>query len=127
MQILLDTHTFLWIIEGKNLSLNAKQAFLDSENQIYFSVVSYWEICIKYSLGKLELVPNWPQLFDKEIEINGIQWLAIEKEHSLGIINLAMLHRDPFDRLLIAQARAEGLTILTSDSQIKNYDVATLW
>ncbi len=127
MKILLDTHAFLWFMQGQNLSQKAQEAFLDTENNLYFSSVSYWEICIKCSIGRLELASNWAKLFDQEMVINTIKWLSIEKEHSRGIIDLPMLHKDPFDRMLISQARAEGMTLLTADSQIHQYDVMTLW
>ena len=127
MKLLLDTHAFLWFMLGENLSQNAQEAFLDTNNDLYFSAASYWEICIKHSLGKLELAGNWAKLFDREMTANTIRWLPIENEHSRGIINLPMLHKDPFDRLLISQARAEGMTLLTADPQIQQYDIPTLW
>lgn len=127
MKFLLDTHVFLWFMWDKNLSQTARTAFLDTNNELYFSAASYWEICTKHSLGKLELANDWDKLFDQEMAINMIKWLPIEKKHSRGIINLPMHHRDPFDRLLIAQALSEGLTLLTADSLIQQYDVPTFW
>lgn len=127
MKLLLDTHAFLWFMQDENLSQNAQAAFLDTSNDLYFSAASYWEICIKHSLGKLDLAGNWDKLFDREMTVNTIRWLPIKKEHSRGIISLPMLHRDPFDRLLISQARCEGMTLLTADSHIQQYDVLTLW
>lgn len=127
MKLLLDTHAFLWFMKGENLSQKAQDAFLDIDNDLYLSAASYWEICIKHSLGKLDLDKNWNEVFDREILLNGIKWLPIEKEHSQGIIELPMIHRDPFDRLLIAQAYAEGMTLLTADSNIKQYDISTIW
>ena len=127
MKLMLDTHAFLWFMQGENLSQTAQKAFLDTNNDLYFSAASYWEICIKHSLGKLELAGNWAKLFDQEMTVNTVRWLPIEKEHSRDIIGLPMLHRDPFDRLLIAQARVEGMTLLTADSQIQQYDIPTLW
>ena len=127
MKLLLDTHAFLWLMKGENVSQKAQDAFLDIDNDLYFSAASYWEICIKHSLGKLDLGENWNKIFDREMLLNGIKWLPIEKEHSQGIIDLPVIHRDPFDRLLIAQARAENMTMLTADSQIQQYDVSTIW
>ena len=127
MNLLLDTHAFLWFMQGENLSQTAQAAFLDTSNDLYFSAASYWEICIKHSLGKLELVGNWDKLFDQEMAVNTIRWLPIEKEHSRGIIGLPMLHRDPFNRLLISQANHEGMILLTADPQIQQYDIPTLW
>ena len=128
MKILLDTHAFLWALSGNNkLSGNAKTAYIDSVNELFFSAVSYWEIGIKISIGKLELASNWEKIIDKEMINNGIKWLDLKKEHVQGIINLEFHHRDPFDRLLIAQAQYEQLVIMTIDKQIGKYDITTLW
>jgi PIN domain nuclease of toxin-antitoxin system len=124
---LLETHAFLWSITNGKLSENARQAFLDPENDLYLSTASYWEICIKNSLGKLLLVEEWEVTLDQELEINNIKWLSIEKIHCQGVTLLPWLHHDPFDRLLIAQARYEEMTLLTADPNIQQYDVPTLW
>ncbi len=128
MKILLDTHAFLWALSGSNrLSKKAKEAYLDNGNKLFFSAVSYWEIGIKISIGKLELENNWKKIIDKEINNNGIKWLDLKKEHVQGIINLEFHHRDPFDRLLIAQVKYEEMSIMTIDKQIEKYDVTTIW
>ncbi len=87
MKLLLDTHTFLWSITNGNLSESARTAFLDRENTLFLSAASYWEICIKISVGKIALAANWSQVFEEEITANGIQWLQIEKEHSRKVID----------------------------------------
>ena len=128
MNLLLDTHAFLWAVGGDaRLSQAASLAFLDPENQLYFSIVSYWEICIKQTLGKLELSANWPRTFDNEMAANGIYWLALKKEHCLGIIDLPPYHQDPFDRLLAAQAGHEDLILMTRDAKFADYRIETLW
>ena len=127
MNVLLDTHAFLWAIGGKGLEATARRAFLDRENTLFLSAASYWEICIKASLGKLQLAPNWTQRFEQEMLTNQIRWLPIQKEHCQQLMTLPWLHRDPFDRLLIAQAQAEGMTLMTADGNIRQYAVATLW
>jgi PIN domain nuclease of toxin-antitoxin system len=128
MKILLDTHAFLWAISGNSkLSDKARSAYLDSNNELFFSTISYWEIGIKISIGKLELDKNWQKIIDKEMNNNGIKWLDLKKEHVQGIINLKFHHRDPFDRLLIAQAKFEQLTVMTIDKNISKYNVKTLW
>lgn len=128
MKLLLDTHAFLWAVWGpERLSEVARVHFLDSANELLFSAASYWEICIKHTAGKLDLALGWEQLFEREMAANGIQWLNIEKEHCRAILALPHIHGDPFDRLLIAQARHEGLTILTKDENIAQYAVDTLW
>lgn len=127
MKLLLDTHVFLWIIDDGPLSSRARQSFMDEENEIYVSAASYWEISIKVSNGRLKLVENWMEVFDREVVANGIRWLPIKKEHCGRIVELPMIHRDPFDRLLIAQSRFEEMTLLTADDTIQKYDVPTIW
>lgn len=127
MKLLLDTHAFLRSIVGENMSKAATDAFLDLENELYLSAASYWEICIKNSLGKLELAEDWVKVFDREMLANSIKWLPIEKEHCRGLAELPFLHRDPFDRLLIAQANCEGMTLLTADTNIHQYEIPTIW
>jgi PIN domain nuclease of toxin-antitoxin system len=127
VRLLLDTHAFLWSIAGGKLSENARQAFLSPENELYLSAASYWEICVKSSLGKLVLEEGWEHAIDQELEANQIRWLPVEKQHCLETLRLPWRHRDSFDRLLIAQARHEAMTLLTADHNIQQYDVATLW
>ena len=127
MNLLLDTHVFLWSVNGGPLTEAAKKAFTDLNNNLFLSAVSYWEICIKVSIGKLSLTNNWPQIFDAEMAANSINWLPIEPIHCRNILNLPPIHQDPFDRLLIAQAQSEQMTILTADRHIPNYPVSTLW
>lgn len=127
MKLLLDTHVFLWIIDDGPLSSRGRQSFMDEENEIYVSAASYWEISIKVSNGRLKLVENWMEVFDREVVANGIRWLPIKKEHCGRIVELPMIHRDPFDRLLIAQSRFEEMTLLTADDTIQKYDVPTVW
>ncbi len=128
MRFLLDTHTFLWAIwEPSNLSLTVQTHFLDKDTVLFLSAASYWELCIKQSLGRLGLDHNWAEVLQNEMTINRIQWLNIAKEHCETIIDLPQIHGDPFDRLLIAQAQHEGLTIMTKDSWISQYPVETLW
>lgn len=127
MKFLLDTHVLLWVMTQQQLSTQATTTFLDSQNQLYLSVVSYWEICIKISIGKLALVPNWTELLDEVITVNGIQWLGIDKAHCQRLLVLPQLHSDPFDRLLIAQALTENMTFMSADEKIRQYPIATLW
>lgn len=127
MKFLLDTHALLWSLMGRGLSRAAEDAFLDADNMLYVSIVSYWEICLKANRGKLTLADDWPAVFDAELAANSIQWLPVAKSHCLRMMNLPDLHRDPFDRLLIAQALCEDLTLLTSDAQIARYGVPVLW
>ncbi len=109
------------------MSATADVAFLNPDNSLYLSIASYWEICIKLSLGKLTLPENWQDTADLAMTINAIHWLPIEKTHCLEVLKLPHHHKDPFDRLLIAQARAEGLTLLSADPNFGRYDVAAMW
>ena len=127
MKLLLDTHAFLWLISNQKLSQRASDAFLDTSNQLFLSAASYWEICIKRSVGKLVLAEGWEQSLEREMRANDIRWLPIERAHCQAIIELPWIHRDPFDRLLIAQAREEGMAILTADEYIPQYGIATIW
>jgi PIN domain nuclease of toxin-antitoxin system len=111
----------------EKLSAQAESAFFNAENALYLSAASYWEICIKHAIRKITLTENWKQRFDEEVAVNQILWLPIEKEHCQALTELPMVHKDPFDRILIAQARFEGMALLTADEQIQKYEVPTLW
>jgi PIN domain nuclease of toxin-antitoxin system len=117
----------LWLLDDRGLSAAAQTVFLDPDNEIFFSAASYWEICIKVSIGKLNLGEDWINQIEEEIAVNAINWLPIEKSHCLELLTLPHHHRDPFDRLLVAQARAEGLTVLTADPNYGRYDVPVVW
>jgi PIN domain nuclease of toxin-antitoxin system len=128
MKVLLDTHAFLWSISGDDrLSKTAEETFLNPDNHLLFSAASFWEICIKMSLGKLSLKRGWLKTIQKEMEINAIQWLPVEMQHCAELINLPFHHRDPFDRMLIAQAMIEDLQILSRDRRLSAYDIARIW
>ena len=127
MKLLLDTHTFLWFVYRRPTGERFFQLCLDPANDLYLSVASYWEICIKTSLGKMELTEDWADVFDREIAVNAIRWLPIEPRHCREVLALPHHHRDPFDRLLVAQARLEGLTLLSADPNLGRYDVPVIW
>jgi PIN domain nuclease of toxin-antitoxin system len=128
MKLLLDTQAFLWwISNSKDLSEKAKEVIADEEAEVFFSVVNAWEIVIKASLGKLPL-PEVPSvLIPKMLERHNFQVLPVSLQHTLKVYDLPDLHKDPFDRLLIAQALVEGLMLVTSDELIKRYEIETLW
>jgi PIN domain nuclease of toxin-antitoxin system len=109
------------------LGSQATDAFLDPNTELYLSIASYWEICIKISIGKLVLADDWIQGIEDETAANGIQWLSIIPKHCQRITKLPLLHNDPFDRLLIAQALCEEMTLLTADKNIARYPAPTLW
>ncbi len=128
MNLLLDTCTFLWIAaDAEDLSKNARELFLDRENEVYLSAVSAWEISVKNALGKLPL-PASPDMFVPfQRERHGIAALPLDEIAALQLPRLPALHQDPFDRMLICQAIAAGLVILTPDEQISRYPVRCVW
>ncbi|UFP96209.1 type II toxin-antitoxin system VapC family toxin [Gloeobacter morelensis] len=128
MSYLLDTHAFLWFISGDTrLSTNARTIIENEGNEIYLSVASIWEISIKARLGRLELIGSPEKVIQDNMDSNGFICLPIEKSHALQIYNLPDHHRDPFDRILIAQSQVESLILITTDYQIKQYNIATIW
>ena len=127
MRILIDTHIFLWAIMGDPRLSGSKAAiFLDESNQLYLSIASIWEMVIKINLGKLAMPLPATGYIMKQMEKNHISPLAIQVAHLAELEGLPPLHRDPFDRILIAQARAENMRILSADLQIQQYDVVVL-
>jgi len=128
MRTLLDTHALLWLItDDKRLSPRAKEAFLDQENVLFFSAASYWEICIKISLGKLQLETNWQEVIQNEMAANAIYWLPVEVSHCAELTKLPFHHRDPFDRMLVAQAVVEEMQLLSRDRRLSAYGIKRVW
>ncbi|XID75165.1 type II toxin-antitoxin system VapC family toxin [Alkanindiges sp. WGS2144] len=124
---LLDTHAVLWMASRPDkLSELAKQAILDHRYDKYVSVASAWEVAIKLSLGKLELSGGVKEFF-RICSSNGLAILNIEKAHLQLVETLPFIHRDPFDRLLIATATRENLTLISADSHVNQYAVPCLW
>ena len=128
MKLLLDTCTFLWIAQDSSaLSPRAREVFADPANEVYLSVVSVWEIAVKHALGRLTL-PQTPDRYLPQLRTrHGIESLALDEETVLQIGKLPGHHRDPFDRMLVCQALAHGLTLLTPDPFISRYPVRTAW
>lgn len=128
MKILLDTHALLWVLTGdKRLSKTAGKIFLDPENSLFFSMTSLWEISIKMSLGKLSLKRGWLKTIQDEMKINTIHWLPIEIAHCAELTKLPFHHRDPFDRMLIAQAMVEDMLLLSRDTRLSDYEINRIW
>jgi len=127
MKLLLDTHTFIWFVEDdKQLPVKAKRLIENSENEIFLSIASLWEIAIKLQLKKLEL----SQPIEKVMEhaaFNGFVFLPILPEHIIALTKLEFFHRDPFDRIIIAQSIIEEQAIITKDKVFKDYGVERIW
>ncbi|MDE0374895.1 MAG: type II toxin-antitoxin system VapC family toxin [bacterium] len=121
MDLLLDTCTLLWWVNGDELSPDAQHAIADPGNRVWISAVSIWEIAVKQSLGKLELGGD----LDAVIEEDFLQ-LPVTFAHARQVARLPLHHRDPFDRMLIAQARSEEFTLVTRDRQLAQYAVRLL-
>ncbi len=126
---MLDTCSFLWLVTANTDKLceNAISVFTSEENIIYFSVVSAWEISIKASIGKLDIALPVEKFLINQIELNDLNIVSIGLKHVTKVSDFALHHKDPFDRLLIAQAMIEGMTILTADNIFKKYGVETIW
>ena len=125
MKLLLDTHIFLWFISGdKHLSKGMRDSIRDFNNEVYLSVVSLWEIIVKYQLGKLPL-PQPPNIYlPIQRQKHQIRSLPLDEASVSQLTNLPKIHRDPFDRMLICQAIAHGLTIITMDEALSGYSVS---
>lgn len=120
-RLLLDTHAFIWLFEGSsNLSNEAKEEIENPENARFVSVVSFWEIAIKISIGKLEMDLSMEDLQRLTLE-NGIDILQLEVEHTFLLRTLPFHHKDPFDRLILSQALYEGMSLLSNDTIFDSY------
>jgi len=127
MDILLDTHTVLWFFEAdERLSETAIETICDVENNKYVSIATLWEVAIKYSIGKLKIDGGFESFIDN-IHENGFILLEVTPGHITEVANLPFIHRDPFDRMLIAQAMIENIPIMTSDSEILKYGIRSIY
>jgi len=123
MNLLLDTHVLLWwLADDPRLGDRARDLIADPDNAVYLSAVVTWEIRIKQSIGKLDI----PTDFRPVVDAQGFTGLPLTIDHTDALAALPMHHRDPFDRMLVAQARSEGLTVLTADASFRSYDVGVV-
>lgn len=128
MKLLLDTQTLLWFLTNDpHLSHAAKSAIESEANQSLVSIASLWEIVIKVSLGKLRLPGHFADIFPEQLQRNGFSLLPVELRHLRVLETLPYHHRDPFDRLLVAQAQADGLVVVTSDPAFSAYLTKPIW
>jgi len=119
MIYLLDTHIIIWALENNKTKLGSEiyNIITDMSNICYVSVISFWEMTIKTSLGKLEI----PENVISDIQNAGFKWINLEPSHIMELQRLPNHHKDPFDRMLIAQSKATSMKLLTIDNEIKNY------
>lgn len=128
MRLLLDTHSFLWFAGGDDrLSMDARTAIADLENEAYLSTASLWEMAIKINIGKLRLPMPLGKLVTEQVRDNAIDILDPEVPHYDTYVDLPLHHRDPFDRMIIAQAKADELRIVGKDEAFDQYAVTLLW
>lgn len=128
MRLLLDTHMFLWLnSDPDKLSSRALAACRDPDNDLFLSVVSAWEIQIKVQLGKLRLATSLANMLLQWQATKGLGILSVRLEHVLVLDSLPLHHKDPFDRLLISQARVEGLHFISADTCVQMYQVPIFW
>lgn len=128
MNLLIDTHIFLWFVFAEaSLNSYARSLVEDEANTKFLSMASVWEMAIKHSIGKLPLTLPFPMFMKRELESNGFLLLPIEFDHLTQVASLPLHHRDPFDRLIIAQSIAENMAIVSADSAFDAYGVSRLW
>ena len=128
MNVLIDTQCWLWwFAEEERLNTGAQQLIGNGENTVYFSAASSWEIAIKCAIGKLKLPESPDRYVPRRLASQGMVGMPIEHVHALRVASLPNHHRDPFDRLLVAQAQLEKLALLTTDPLIAPYEVETIW
>jgi PIN domain nuclease of toxin-antitoxin system len=127
MKFLLDTHLLIWAVtEDRRLSIRAFDLITDTQNEIFFSVLSLWEIAIKRGQNRPDFLYD-PRTVRRALLDNGYQELPILSQHVVDIDSLPLIHKDPFDRLLIAQSMAEGITLLTADATVAKYPGSVQW
>jgi PIN domain nuclease of toxin-antitoxin system len=127
MKLLLDTHAWLWLQTSPERLGSCLSAAGDPENTLLLSAASSWEIAIKWAIGRLELPEAPGSYIPSRMILNGVEGLPVHHHHALEVASLPRHHSDPFDRLLIAQARVEGATLITADPQFRPYDVELMW
>lgn len=127
MKILLDTCEFLWLVSGDpKLSPAISAAVRDASNEVFLSSVSFWEISVKYRLGKLSLPQPPASFIPQQRQLHFIDSLPLDEAAVAQLDSLPLFHRDPFDRMLVCQAQAQGLTLASSDPLVRQYSVALL-
>jgi PIN domain nuclease of toxin-antitoxin system len=128
MRLLLDTHTFIWFVtDNPRLSLTAKALIEDEYNEKLLSIASIWEMAIKHSLGKLNFELPFMVFIEQQMLQNSMSLLNVQISHLNVVANLSLHHRDPFDRLIIAQAMVEQIPIVGVDKVLDSYSVQRLW
>ena len=127
MRLLLDTQIFLWFLDDeRSIPAVARDAMHGEDSEIFVSAAAVWEAAIKASLGRLDIAADAVRRLPRLIKASGFAELPVLARHAAAVHDLPWHHRDPFDRLMVAQARTESLTLVTTDPQIRRYDVSCL-
>ena len=128
MKVLIDTHVFLWIlVSPKKLSSRARSIIESGDNHVLLSTASLWEIAIKEQVGKLFL-PNPPERYlRRRIAESDIEMLPVSAQHALRLFSLPVHHKDPFDRIIVAQSQEEDIAIITADAVMRRYEIEVIW
>lgn len=128
MRLLLDTHVALWALDNDpRLSGDARTLIEDEKSSCFISAASVWEVAIKWSTGKLDAPGGFPAEFHEEMALRGVVGMPVYDTHAAAVADLPLHHRDPFDRLLVAQAMIEDMAIVSKDEILNAYDVTVLW
>lgn len=128
MKLLLDTHAFLWWVEGTpSVGRRARAAISNPDNEIFFSIASCWELAIKLSLGRLRFTQKLDRFIAEQLALNGFSLFDLELKHAVRVAGLPFHHRDPFDRLLVAQALEDELAVASADRVFRKYGVTLVW
>jgi len=128
MKYLLDTHAFLWFVtDDDKLSSDARSIIKKSNNEVYFSAASAWEMSIKVRLGRLTIEEDLEPFIIKQLAENNFSTLSITIFHSIYTSKLPEIHKDPFDRMIVAQSKVENLSLISRDKNIKKYKVPVVW
>lgn len=128
MSLLLDTHALLWfVLDEPRLSTPARMKILEANDEVFVSPASLWEIAIKIGIGKYEIPGPFEEFWTAQLELNDFSRLPISVAHLAQVVVLPAIHRDPFDRLLIAQALSENIELVSADSLFDGYGVKRIW
>jgi PIN domain nuclease of toxin-antitoxin system len=128
MKYLLDTCTFIWFVSNSpELNITAKNIIEDENSEILLSIISIWEMSIKNSIGKLEFTKPFEEFIKGQVKLNEIEILELSKEHIFKVNTLPFHHKDPFDRLIIAQSMVENVPIISADPEFVKYPITLIW
>ena len=128
MNLLMDTHVFIWMSSDPDrLSPRVRSLLEDEANDVSVSIVSFWEMAIKIGLGKLELGTDWMRRLQAFMRDNTISHLPIRPEHCTALVSLPFHHRDPFDRMLVAQSQSEKMSLVSRDTSLRQYAIECIW